>query len=185
MKRIKQVFVWGVATISLCLGGIYAAIVYTTLDEDPIALISCIDANARWRAWTCKQALRYASFTPDQLSELNSRAGAQYPVMMDDPTEAEEILAIFLSRGVDINAVNQQANGWTALHIVVGDQPEKVDLLLKHGARTDIRDQDGRTPLELARYAQQRRPNNPYLPETIRRLEAQRKAVEEGAAEEG
>jgi hypothetical protein len=173
MKTLKKVLVWSIATVVFGFAGLYAAIVYSTLDRDPGLLLSCVNVSVPWSAWTCKQVLRHASLTPEQVRDLNAEAGALYPVLMDDKKEAEEMLALFLSRGVDINAGHQQTKGWTALHLVsMGDPPANVALLLKHGARIDIRDEDGMTPLDLARHMQQKYPNNPNLPETIRLLEA-------------
>jgi len=151
---------------------LYATIVYKLFDDDPVTLISCIDSNTSWYAWTCKQVLRYKPLNDAAVRTLNGHAGAQYAVMMENQKEADDVLAALLAHGVDINAVNSQANGWTALHLAIGDQPEKVALLLKYGARTDLQDQDGRTPLELARFAAQKRPDNPHLLENVRQLEA-------------
>ena len=173
MKRFKRFLVWGIAAIAIGLTSLYAAIVYGMLDDEPLSLISCINVEAPWVAWTCKQVLRHASLTPEQVRDLNAEGGALYPVLMKAPKEAEEMLTLFLSRGVDIDAGNRQVRGWTALHAVsMGDPPAAVALLLKYGARTDVRDEDGRTPLDLARRSQSRYPDNPHIAETIRLLEA-------------
>lgn len=173
MKMLKRVLAWGTAAIILGISSLYVATVHYLLDTEPGLLLSCVDVDVPWRAWTCKQVLRYASLTPKQVRDLNTKAGALYPASMDDPKEAEEMLTLFLSRGVDINARHQQAKGWTALHTVATvDPPARVALLLKHGAHTDIRDDDGRTPLDLARRMLQKYPDDPNLPETIRLLEA-------------
>jgi hypothetical protein len=97
---------------------------------------------------------------------------------MEDPRHVEEMFKLFLARGVDINSRDQQTKGWTALHgVSIGDPAEKAAMLLRHGARVDLRDDDGRTPLDLARLAQQKHPTNPHIAETIRLLEeAQRKS---------
>ncbi len=158
--------------IVFSIAGLYVAIVYSLLDDEPAHLLSCVDVNAPWSAWTCKQVLRYASLTPDQVRDLNAQAGALYPVLMDDPQEAEEMLSLFLARGVDVNAGDQRVKGWTALHAVAMSEPvSKVTLLLRHGARVDVRDEDGNTPLDLARRALQQHRHNPALPETILLLE--------------
>ena len=173
MKTLKRFFVWGTAAIAIGFTGLYAAFVYETLDDEPLSLIGCIDVEVPLVAWTCEQVLRHASLTPEQVRDLNAEAGAQYPVSINAPKKAEEMLALFLSRGVDINAGHRQGKNWTALHLAaMSDPPAKVALLLKYGARTDVRDEDGRTPLDLARRSQSRYPNDPYTAETIRLLEA-------------
>ena len=173
MKTFKRIFVWGIAAIAFGFTGLYAAIVYRASGYEPALLLGCIEAESGWRAWTCEQVLRHASLTPEQVRDLNAEAGAKYPVSINAPKKAEEMLALFLSRGVDINAGHRQGKNWTALHLAaMSDPPAKVALLLKYGARTDVRDEDGRTPLDLARRSQSRYPNNPYIAEKIRLLEA-------------
>ena len=52
--------------------------------------------------------------------------------------------------GEKINEKNS-TYGWTPLHKAVAmDNKEIVKVLLDHGARTDLKDQWGQTPLELA-----------------------------------
>jgi ankyrin repeat protein len=65
-------------------------------------------------------------------------------------TTAERIQAIklCLQHGVDIDAVND--TGQTALHIAVQSSDEIVSVLAKQHARLDIKDKQGRTPLDVA-----------------------------------
>ena len=159
--------------IVLCVAGIYAAVVYSLTQSRPSHLLACMEAEAPWYAWTCEQVLQHASLNPEQILELNQTSGAVYPILMDDPVQAEKMLGLFLSRGLDINARDVQTRGWTALHVVaMGEPPAKTAILIRHGARTDLRDSDGRTPLDLARLEQQKHPTNPDIAETIRLLEA-------------
>ena len=53
-----------------------------------------------------------------------------------------------LDRGADVNAVND--NGQTALHLAVEQSDDVIRLLVARGARLDIKDRQGRTPLDLA-----------------------------------
>ena len=50
--------------------------------------------------------------------------------------------------GADIDAVN--GNGQTALHLAVEQSDAVVALLAKRGAKLDIKDQQGQTPLDVA-----------------------------------
>lgn len=66
-----------------------------------------------------------------------------------------DTVKLLLSTPIDVNHVNNL--GWTALleAVILGDggpvHTEIVRLLLAHGARRDIADRDGVTPLEHAR----------------------------------
>jgi ankyrin repeat protein len=62
--------------------------------------------------------------------------------------ERIEAIALCLDRGVDINAVN--SNGQSALHIAVQSSDDIVSFLAQHGARLDLKDKQGRTPLDVA-----------------------------------
>jgi ankyrin repeat protein len=91
---------------------------------------------------------------------------------MKDDRDSEEMFALFLARGVDINAGDPRAKNWTALHTVASEgNVARARLLLKHGARTDVRDQDGRTPLDIARSMLQKHPADPASAEMVQLLE--------------
>ena len=61
-----------------------------------------------------------------------------------------------LQRGAQINAVD--ANGQTALHsAAVQRSDEFIEFLVDNGARLDLKDKQGRLPLDLAR---RRRPRS-------------------------
>lgn len=78
----------------------------------------------------------------------------------------------FLTKGVDINAPDERMKKWTALHAAaISGKPGEAALLLKLGARIDVRDADGKTPLDLARLPQEKHPHNSKTAETIRLLE--------------
>jgi uncharacterized protein len=61
--------------------------------------------------------------------------------------DALAALEICLERGLDINAVNN--GGDSALHTALGS-PRIIRFLAERGARLDVRDKRGRTPLEAA-----------------------------------
>jgi ankyrin repeat protein len=65
--------------------------------------------------------------------------------------QARDALAaakLCLEHGADVNAVGD--NGQTALHVAVGVSDELVKYLVERGARLDVKDQLGRTPLDVA-----------------------------------
>lgn len=151
----------------------YGIVAYRTLHYEPQLLLTCFDIEPDWRAWICEKVLKHAALTPAQVQALNSEGGALYPVLLENPRKAEDMLSLFVSHGVDINAGDPRTKSWTALHVVaLRHSAERVALLLRYGARTDVRDQDGNTPLDVARRALKRFPDDPNLPKNIRLLEA-------------
>ena len=68
----------------------------------------------------------------------------------DYATEAEmaEGVRVLLDRGVDVNAAND--SGETALHFAAQASDEIVKMLAAHGARLDVKDKNGRTPVDFA-----------------------------------
>jgi ankyrin repeat protein len=59
-----------------------------------------------------------------------------------------ETMRLLLARGADVNAVND--NGETALHVAVSRGDALVKFLAGQGARLDLKDTSGRTPLDVA-----------------------------------
>jgi ankyrin repeat protein len=59
-----------------------------------------------------------------------------------------EAMKLLIARGADVNAVND--NGETAIHIAVSRGDALVRALAASGARLDIKDKFGRTPLDVA-----------------------------------
>jgi ankyrin repeat protein len=67
------------------------------------------------------------------------------------PEEAVATIELLLARGLDIHTTN--ANGDTALHAAVSGRaaPEIVKALVAHGARVDVANKRGQTPLTLVK----------------------------------
>ena len=71
-------------------------------------------------------------------------------VLTDIDPDASETVSRLLTAGADVNATNSA--GRSALHHAAAVlQPALVELLLAHGARRDLRDTAGKTPLDIAR----------------------------------
>jgi hypothetical protein len=162
----------GMGLILVAVLGIYGWMILETRKHSPLHLLSCIDSEPAIVAWTCKRVLVHDSLRPNQVKQLNQEAGALYPVLSKDLAVAEEMLRLFLSRGVDINAGDASMRNWTALYSTVGSSDlERTKILLRHGAKADVRDIEGITPLDSARRLQQMYPNETNRLEIIRVLE--------------
>ena len=95
----------------------------------------------------------------DGSTPLMAAAGIGPKIFMADeekrePTDDERLQAVelCLNHGADMNAVETaDAGGSTALHIAAAKGSDRiVQLLLEHGAKTDIKDKQGRTALDVA-----------------------------------
>ncbi|WP_374324633.1 ankyrin repeat domain-containing protein [Azonexus sp.] len=118
---------------------------------NPLLLQACLEVESGARAWICRQSLYRLHPTREEVEELNSSAGVQFPVGMDDANEATSLLRHYLKAGVDINAVDQRSQlQWTALHSAAFEgRLQAVQLLIAHGADVKLRDARGKTPLDL------------------------------------
>jgi uncharacterized protein len=68
----------------------------------------------------------------------------------DYATEKEllEAVKVLVERGVDVNAANDR--GQTAMHFAVRASDEIVRYLAAHGARLDVKDKQGHSPIDVA-----------------------------------
>jgi ankyrin repeat protein len=62
--------------------------------------------------------------------------------------DALEAVAVCVSAGADVNAVNDA--GETPMHAAALQNDQIVRFLAEHGAKVDVRDKNGRTPLDVA-----------------------------------
>jgi hypothetical protein len=173
-KIIKRFLLWMLGFLIIGVVVIYAQLCYTrAVNYDPIVQISCIHVEPIIVSWACEYSLRHYTFTPAVAKEINSKGGAYFALSTEsgDLEKSENLLRFFLQKGVDINATASLSHS-TSLHtILMTDHAlPYVELLLKYGARVDIRDKWGRTPLELAYFLNQRFPAVDERKEIIRIL---------------
>lgn len=177
---LKRAVAWGGGALGVAAVCIYGGLVYSLLDDDPVMLISCMDVDPSFTAWTCKQVFRHVAGKPHVIADLNRRGGAQFPLSMKRLHDAEETLTFLLSHGLDVNAGDQEAKNLTALHGAASDaNVERAKLLLKYGARVDVKDARGLTPLDVARRMKTRYPSQLARMEMIRLLESAESATPE------
>ncbi len=168
---MKKAVAWTAGAVATVIVLGYGAFVLETRKHPPLFLMSCAETDGHFVGWTCDQVLRHASFRPEQVQDLNNEAGAFYPLLIEEKPQAEERLKLFLAHGVDINAKHKREKGATALHsMVVNGSVENIKLLLKHGAKADVKDDEGRTPLEWAKDLERLNPS-PSRAEIVRVLQ--------------
>ncbi len=93
-------------------------------------------------------------FSVDRLGRIAESAPVRSTRREPDPVVRERMMldavTIAAEQGIDVNVAN--ADGNTALHAAAGRGYDSVvDYLVAKGARVDARNEDGRTPLALAR----------------------------------
>ena len=124
--------------------------------------------------------LLHSSFKPEHVVALNREIGMIFALRPEDLEEAEKMLLLFMAQGVDINAVAENWKHRTVLHaLALEGEAARVKILLRHGARADMRDTEGLTPLDLARIGQAKNPNEPNRAEVVRILEEAEKTPAE------
>lgn len=171
--RTNRFIKWGAIAVMVVVAGAYAEFLREAMQYSPAALVVCSDGRFTVLNWTCKQILKHHALTPETVAELNEDAGSRLTLYMRDRAASEEMLMIFLGRGVDINAPNKAVRNWTALFgAVIGHEPFRVEMLLRHGARVDIQDADGMTALNYARRELDKEPADAGRVEIVRLLEA-------------
>lgn len=170
--KIARLAKWLLGLLLLCAIGLYAVFAAQTWKASPLFLLSCMKVEPPVAAWTCHQALFYRAFQSEEIAQLNRQAGARYAFDLPKQEDAEKALALFISHGVDINAGDENANNWTALHGMIAERRiESIRTLLRHGARTDVPDSNNMTALEFARSQVLKHPDDPVRVEIVKLLE--------------
>lgn len=170
--KIARLAMWLLGLILLGAIGLYTVFAAQTWKASPLFLLSCMKVDPPVAAWTCRQALFHRTFQPDELVQLNRQAGARYPLDLPEADDAEKTLALFITQGVDINAGDENANNWTALHGMIAEGSiENIRILLRHGARTDVPDSNNITALDFARMQVLKYPGDPARVEVVKLLE--------------
>jgi hypothetical protein len=176
---IRRVFI---TFVTLCVV-VYAAFFYSTLKEVPLNLRICMETSEYpyWMSWTCKQVLFHTAWNSSHVDELNQSIGVGAVFAADESEgsqlkrKSEQLLRLFMARGVNINSRNTRLYGRTALHsAAMGTHLHQAQLLLKYGARADLMDTQGQTPLDIARHVQAQKPSDPNAAEMVRLLKIHR-----------
>ena len=169
MKRSIAVAVGVLLLAALVL---YGFVVRGISKFPPGVMLACIDVDPAFIAWHCKSMLRYRPLAPDQVAELNATAGIRLPLHLADKELGLELARSFMRQGVDINARELLHKRFTALHAAaISAELDVSRALLDLGARIDLTDSEGRTPLQVAQTAAHRFPDEPQRKEMVTLLE--------------
>ena len=171
--NLKRTICWAIGIAVVASIAAYGEFARRTWQRDPSFLLACAEVDTLLASWTCKQALLHSTWNAEQLDSLNHSAGASLPVLMENSALAEEMLVLFIARGVDVNAVSQDgSSAWTALHgMILEGNIERVRMLLKHGARVDIQSKTGLTALDFSRQLEKKYPDDQKRREIVALLE--------------
>jgi hypothetical protein len=179
-RRLKWVVV---ALILLLAGGTVWAIVEMRR-ADHFTLVVLSRSTIQPAAWIFEQGLFHLHPTPEEIQQFNREAGAVALITEAQEPQAHRLLAHYIAAGLDINRPDLRSPLLvTALHYVTQyDKAWYVRVLLEHGARADVRDAKGETPLDRARKYQRQFPDDPEAAEKVRLLEAAEQAQRRAAA---
>jgi hypothetical protein len=171
---VARFFRWIVIGLGLLLLATAAWIVVALRQADHVVLRALAFSTIRPAAWVIEQGLYRFHPTPEEIQDYNRRAGAELVIMDTPEPQARRLLAHYIAAGLDINRPNLESPLLTtALHAVTQyDHAWYTRVLLDFGARVDVRDAKGQTPLDWARRWQSRFPDDPEGVEKVRLLEA-------------
>ena len=179
-RRLK----WSAIVLTLLLAGGTVWAVVEMRRTDHFMLLVLSQTTIPPAAWVFEQGLFRLHPTPEEIQEYNREAGAVALITEAQEPQAHRLLEHYIAAGLDINRPDLRSPLLvTALHYVaVSDKSWYVRVLLEHGARADVRDAKGQTPLDRARKYRQRFPDDPEAAEKVRLLEAAEQAQRQAAA---
>jgi hypothetical protein len=138
-----------------CMGAVYTALATVAIVRQDIhALLICADQGGLKVPFSrslCRQYLFSFRGTAQDIAALHEGVGVSFVLQgRSPPADRERILSFLVDKGLDPNHIDMHR--LTPLHAaVVANSVQEVELLLRHGARPDVKDERyGLTPLELA-----------------------------------
>ena len=151
MRRSKKIFASIIALIFGGLIGVYGYFVTTTLVSFELLLMCSQGKENLIPKYACQNYLFNFGGSPSEIQAINRGIGVMWAVTAEDIHDKTQLLQYLIKKGVDINALDERS-GVAALHaVVIENDLDAVELLLKNGARLDVKDKNtGKTPLDFA-----------------------------------
>lgn len=144
--------------IAVCIGVLAAVYVgfsaYVVTNQDIEKLLICADDGGiviPYSKAICRSYLFAFRGSRQDIDDLHGGIGASFVVQGKSPaSEREAVLGFLIKHGLDVNRID--VHQLTPLHgAVLANSPEEVAMLLRNGARADVKDKKfGLTPLEFA-----------------------------------
>lgn len=165
---MKRIILWALGLVIVIVSGLAVELVRETRQHTPSHVLACMEREAAFMAWVCKQVFFHGDFSPEAIATLNTTAGIRSVTVLSDPADADAAFGRLRDAGVDIDATDVTLQHMTALHAAAIDgDVRQVRRLLANDAKRDIRDDNGRTAIDYAREMQAKNPDQPQWSEII------------------
>jgi hypothetical protein len=195
MRWKKRVGLWALVLLTTLVAALYASVGYETFKKSKRDLGYLIDTRLDrvvycakgvdvlpGMPYLCKFFLTNGLFDSQEVEWMNRHGHFTVVQELKDAGLAKLTLQRLIDQGLDINSVvNLPVAGdrrWTALHVAsflpTLESLEWSQLLLEQGARTDLKDINGKSPLDLAEEALFRYPNDEAVQRMVEMLSASR-----------
>lgn len=195
MRFKKRVGISALVFILAVVGALYAGVGYEIFKKDNRDLGYLIDTRLDrlvycaegvdvppGMPYLCKYFLVNGLFDSQEIEWMNRHGHFTVVQELEDTLLAKLTLQRLVDQGLDINSVvNLPVAGerrWTALHVAsflpTLESLEWSQALLEQGARTDVKDVNGKSPLDLAEDALFKYPNDEAVQRMVEMLSANR-----------
>jgi hypothetical protein len=142
------------SAFGIAFAGYAGLSVYAIMDQEIESLLVCADSGGFKIPFSkniCRAYLFNFRGTKLDIADLEKGVGASFVVRGESPVlEREAVLKYLLGKNLNIDNIGMHQ--FSALHeAVIVNSTEEVEILLRNGADTNIKDKKyGLTPLELA-----------------------------------
>jgi hypothetical protein len=161
-STFSKIIIFLVLLFAVSFGGV----VYRYAVTSPLTLVVEMNSESATPLvhLGAKYALLHLHPSKQEVADLNLEAGARYFADLRDPHEARLLLQHFSNKGLNINSRDMATgSGLTALQAAaISNSPEAVKILLEAKADRSIKDDMGRTALDLVVIIQKNRANTDF-----------------------